>query len=90
MKDIPHEHAWVPAVLKSQDLDKIVSTMGATGPTTRSTFSLYEFRARSLDPVAPGIWFLCGCNPANPLIARKRRYIFPCSECRWDRNKGFS
>jgi hypothetical protein len=22
MKDIPHEHVWVPAVPKSQDLDK--------------------------------------------------------------------
>ena len=64
--------------------------MGATGPTTRSTFSLYEFRAHSLDPVAPGFRFPCGCNPANPLIARKWRYIFPCSKCRWDRNKGFS
>ena len=67
-----------------------ISTMGATGPTARSTSSFYEFRARSLDPVAPGLRFLWGCNAANPLIARKWRYGFPCSECRWDRNKGSS
>jgi hypothetical protein len=52
----------------------------ASGPATRPPFSLFELYAYSLDPAAPGLGLFCIFHPANPLIARKRRYGFPKSE----------
>jgi len=46
------------------------STMNATGPTTRPALPFYKLRTRPLDPVPPRLCFLCGFNPANPLITR--------------------
>ena len=53
------------------------STMGATGPTTRPPLSLFKFRARPFNPTISCLRFFGRLNPADLLIARKRRNVFP-------------
>jgi hypothetical protein len=64
----------------------LVSTMNATGPTTRPAFSVYKLSASPLDPATPRPWFLGGLDPADPFIAREWCDALPrCSRC-WGRS----
>lgn len=65
------------------DRHNSISTMNTAGPTTRPARSFYKLRTRPLDPVASRPRFLSGDDPADPLIAREWRNIFPrCSRRR--------
>ena len=39
--------------------------------------AFFELGAYSFDMLAPGVIFLDGDGPADPLVARERRYVFP-------------
>jgi hypothetical protein len=64
--------------------------MRATGPTARSAHPVIEFRERYFDAMTSRFRFLAGGNPADPLIARKRRNIFPSRSRLWSKHKRLS
>ncbi len=64
--------------------------MDTTRPTTRPTHSTFKLRECLLDTDTPRLRFLAGRNPANPLIAREWRDIFPYCSRHGRSNKGFS
>src|SRR3989344_448270 len=55
--------------------------MSATGPTTRSAHSARKLREPLLDSNSSRLRFLARGDPANPLVARERRYVFPQRTC---------
>ena len=55
--------------------------MRAAGPAAWPPHPLFELRANSLDMLPPCLIFLDGDGPADPLVARERRYVFPCLLC---------
>jgi hypothetical protein len=63
--------------------------MRTAGPATRPAFSVCQVLTHSLDTMASCFCFLGGGRPANPLIARERRDIFPCGPHLGRRNNGF-
>lgn len=56
--------------------------MWTAGPTTRTPRPFFKLRAHSLDVLPSGLVFLDGDGPADPLVARERRYVFPRVESR--------
>ncbi len=55
--------------------------MRTAGPAARPPHPFFEFRANPFDMLLPCLIFLDGDGPADPLIARERRYVFPRREC---------
>ena len=55
--------------------------MWAAGPAARPPHSLFKLRAHPFDMLPPCLIFLYGDGPADPLVARERRYVFPCRPC---------
>ena len=53
------------------------STMRTAGPAAGPAHAFFELGAYSFDMLAPGVIFLDGDGPADPLVARERRYVFP-------------
>ena len=55
--------------------------MRAAGPAARPPHPFFELRAHPFDMLPPCLIFLDGDGPADPLVARERRYVFPCRPC---------
>jgi len=55
--------------------------MWTTGPAARPPHSFFKLRAHPLYMLPPGLIFFDGDGPADPLIARQRRYVFPRGAC---------
>jgi hypothetical protein len=49
--------------------------------TARPPHSFFELRAHPFDMLPPCLIFLDGDGPADPLVARERRYVFPSRQC---------
>jgi hypothetical protein len=52
--------------------------MRAAGPAARPPHPFFKLRAHPFDMLSPCLIFLDGDCPADPLVARERRYVFPC------------
>jgi len=57
------------------------SSMLTPRPAARPPHPFFELRAHPFDMLPPCLIFLDGDGPADPLVARERRYVFPCREC---------
>ena len=55
--------------------------MWTARPTARPPHPFFELRAYSFDMLPPCLLFLDGDGPADPLVARERRYVFPSRQC---------
>ena len=55
--------------------------MRTARPTARATHPFFELRTHPFDMLPPGLIFLDGDGPADPLVARERRYVFPGRQC---------
>ena len=55
--------------------------MRAAGPAAWPAHPFFELRAHPFDMLPPCLIFFDGDGPADPLVARERRYVFPCSPC---------
>jgi hypothetical protein len=53
------------------------SSMRAAGPAARPSHPFFELRAHPFDMLPTCLIFLDGDGPADPLVARERRYVFP-------------
>ena len=62
--------------------------MNTTDPTAWPAHPTFQLRKRLLDSYSPRLRFLAACNPADPLVARERRNIFPERQRFWRLNKG--
>jgi hypothetical protein len=56
-------------------------SMWAARPATRPPHPFFKLRAHPLDMLSPCLIFLDGGGPADPLVARERRYVFPRCPC---------
>lgn len=63
--------------------------MRTAGPATRPAHTALELREGFFDTNIPCLFLSTGRYPADPLIARQRRDIFPNSQQRRGRNQGF-
>src|ERR1700675_1518804 len=57
------------------------SSMRTARPAARPPHSFFELRAHPFDVLPPCLNFLDGDGPADPLVARERRYVFPGRQC---------
>ncbi len=57
------------------------SSMRATRPAARPPHPFFEFRAHPFDMLASCFVFLHRDGPADPLVAREWREVFPGSQC---------
>jgi hypothetical protein len=55
--------------------------MRAAGPAARPSHPFLKLRAHPFDMLPPCLIFLDGDGPADPLVTRERRYVFPCRQC---------
>lgn len=55
--------------------------MRATGPAAGAPDAFLQLGADPFDMLAPGLVFLDGDGPANPLVAGERGYVFPSRAC---------
>ena len=72
---VPSNKRW------SADHTAECSSMRTAGPAAWTPHALFELRAHPLDMLPPGLIFLDGDGPADPLVARERRYVFPGRKC---------
>jgi hypothetical protein len=56
-------------------------SMWTARPAARPPHPFLKLRAHPLDMLAPCLIFLDGDGPADPLVARERRYVFPHRPC---------
>jgi len=57
------------------------SSMRAAWPAARPSHPFFKLRAHPFDMLPPRLIFLDGDGPADPLVARERRYVFPGLPC---------
>jgi hypothetical protein len=57
--------------------ERFTSAMRTSGPTTRSAHAFSHFIKTGFYTAVPGVVFLSGCHPANPLIACQWRNAPP-------------
>jgi len=57
------------------------SSMRTARPAARPPHPFFELRAHPFDMLPPCLIFLDGDSPADPLVARERRYVFPGGQC---------
>src|ERR1700756_2291541 len=57
------------------------SSMRTARPAARPPHPLFELRANPFDMLPSRLIFLDGDGPADPLVARERRYVFPGRQC---------
>jgi hypothetical protein len=57
------------------------SSMRTARPAARPPHPFFELRAHPFDMLPPCLIFLDGDGPADPLVARERRYVFPGRQC---------
>ncbi len=55
--------------------------MRTARPAARPPHSFFELRAHPFDVLPPCLIFLHGDGPADPFVARERRYVFPGCQC---------
>ncbi len=55
--------------------------MRTARPAARPPHPFFELRAHPFDMLPPCLLFLDGDSPADPLVARERRYVFPGRQC---------
>jgi len=55
--------------------------MRTARPAARPPHPFFELRADPFDMLPPCLIFLDGDGPADPLVARERRYVFPSRQC---------
>lgn len=67
-----------------------ISAVRTPWPATRPAHSFLELRAHPLDVLPSGLRFLHRNHPADPLIARERRNVFPFFPRRRIRKEGFA
>ena len=56
-------------------------SMRTARPAARPPRPFFELRAQPFDMLPPCLIFLDGDGPADPLVARERRYVFPSRQC---------
>ena len=66
------------------------SSMRTARPAARPPHPFFELRAHPFDMLPPCLIFLDGDGPADPLVARERRYVFPSRQCLRVRRDRFS
>src|ERR1700734_42464 len=72
--------AWRTCIPGKAGFERIasrVSSMRTAWPTARPPHTFFKFRAHPFDMLPPCLGFLDGDGPADPLVARKRRNVFP-------------
>jgi hypothetical protein len=57
------------------------SSMRTARPAARPPHPFFELRAHPFDMLPPCLISLDGDGPADPLVARERRYVFPSRQC---------
>ena len=57
------------------------SSMRTAGPAAWPPHPFLKLRAHPFDMLPPCLIFLDGDGPADPLVARERRYVFPSRQC---------
>ena len=57
------------------------SSMRTARPAAWPPHPFFELRAHPFDMLPSGLIFLDGDGPADPLVARERRYVFPSHQC---------
>jgi hypothetical protein len=55
--------------------------MRTARPAARPPHPFFEFQAYPFDMLPPCLILLDGDGPADPLVARQRRYVFPDRQC---------
>src|SRR5260370_37783983 len=55
--------------------------MRTARPAARPPHPFFELRAHPFEMLPPCLIFLDGDGPADPLVARERRYVFPGRQC---------
>jgi hypothetical protein len=55
--------------------------MRTARPAARPPHPFFELRAHPFDMLLPCVIFLDGDGPADPFVARERRYVFPGRQC---------
>ena len=55
--------------------------MRTARPAARPPHPFFELRAQPFDMLPPRLIFLDGDGPADPLVTRERRYVFPSRQC---------
>ncbi len=75
--------AWGTGAESDGSGERIISTMRASGPTTRPAHALSHFIETYFYAATPGLIFPGGCDPAYPLIACQWRDARPhvCDDC---------
>ena len=58
-----------------------MSSMRTARPAAWPPHPIFEFRAHPFDMLPPCLIFLDGNGPADPLVAREWRYVFPGRQC---------
>src|ERR1700747_3186505 len=69
-------------IAQSADHTIKCSSMRTARPAARPPHPFLEFRAHPFDMLPSRLIFLDGDSPADPLIARERRYVFPSRQRR--------
>ena len=64
--------------------------MNAAGPTAGPAHSAFELRESFSDTDTPRLGFFAGDDPADPLVPRERRNVFPQRSYFRGRNNGLS
>jgi len=69
----------VPLITHLRDRQATIahSSMLASRPAARPPHSFFQLRDYPFDMLPPGLVFLDGYRPADPLVARQRSYVFP-------------
>lgn len=57
----------------------LILAVNAANPAARTTYSFLKLRDYSFNMILPGVRFLNGSDPANPLVARERSQVLPKS-----------
>ena len=63
--------------------------MGATRPAAWSPLAIAKIFETLPEPLLPCLRFLCGLDPANPLVPSDRCDVFPCPKRVLGRQKRF-
>src|ERR1700722_9630513 len=78
---IPNTDSLTSTTARSANHTTECSSMRTARPAARPPHPLSELRAHPFDMLPPCLNFLDGDGPADPLVARERRYVFPGRQC---------
>jgi hypothetical protein len=69
---------------------RLIRSVNTTQPAAGPTHPFFELNDRPFNVILSRLGFFDEGNPAYPLIARKRRKIFPYCQCRSIGSEGVS